>query len=95
MIIIDASLREKRPTLDEMKPRPGDTLDMAKLNSLPSPITARLCGGSEWWIETLDVQTGCMRLDVCGQIDLSHFSEVIVLIDFDGNEHEPDDFWLD
>ncbi|MHA1832453.1 MAG: hypothetical protein ACTSV7_00560, partial [Candidatus Baldrarchaeia archaeon] len=37
--------------------------------------------GSEWCIEALDVQTGAMRLDVCGKIDLSHFSEVIELID--------------
>ena len=73
----------------------GDILDGEKFNKLPSPVTARMCSGSEWWIETLDVQTGAMRLDVCGQIDLSHFSEVIELIDYNGYKHNPDDFWLE
>jgi len=59
----------------------GDILDGFKFNSLPSPVTAKMLGGSEWCIEALDVQTGAMRLDVCGKIDLSHFSEVIELID--------------
>ena len=54
-----------------------------------------MSGGGDWWIETLDVQTGCMRLDVCGQIDLSHFGEVMELIDIDGGKHDPDDFWID
>jgi len=73
----------------------GDILDMDRFNALPGPVTARLFGGGEYWIETLCVQTGCMRLDVCGQIDHSHFDEVHTLIDMDSNEHNPDDFWLD
>ena len=73
----------------------GDILNGAKFNMLPSPVTARMYGGGEWWIETLDVQTGAMRLDVCGQIDLRHFSEVVELIDIDGGKHDPDDFWID
>lgn len=76
-------------------PEPGDKIDMLKFNSLPHPVTARMCGGSEWPIETLDVQTGLMRLDVCGKIDLTHFAEVKTLIDVDGGEHDPEDFWLD
>ncbi|MBL4766517.1 MAG: hypothetical protein JKY94_02180 [Rhodobacteraceae bacterium] len=82
------------PPLDTT-PQEGDVLNMAKFNALPSPVTARLFNGAEWWIETLDVQTGFMRLDVCGQIDLSCFSEVKMLIDIDGGEHEPDEFWMD
>ena len=73
----------------------GDLLNGVKFNALPGPVTARMCGGGEWWIETLDVQTGAMRLDVCGQIDLSHFSEVMILIDINGSTHDPEDFWLD
>lgn len=73
----------------------GDKIDMEKFNKLPGPVTARMLGGSEYWIETLDVQTGCMRIDVCGQIDHTHFGEVTLLIDQDGNEHDPDDFWLE
>ena len=73
----------------------NDKLNMDKFNALPSPVTARLWSGAEHWIETLCVQTGCMRLDVCGQIDLSNFDEVRTLIDIDGNEHDPDDFYLE
>ena len=68
---------------------------MEKFNALPSPVTAVLCGGGSYWIETLDVQTGCMRVDVCGQIDLTNFGEVMKLVDIDGGEHDPDDFYLD
>jgi len=75
--------------------REGDLLNSVKFNALPSPVTARMCGGGEWWIEMLCVQTGAMRLDVCGQIDLGHFSEVMELIDYNGGKHDPDDFWID
>ncbi len=74
----------------------GDILDMEKFNSLPQPVTAILYGDtSGYWIETLCVQTGCMRLDVMGKIDLSHFDNVKHLVDIDGNTHDPDDFWID
>ena len=68
---------------------------MEKFNSLPSPVTAVLCGGGGYWIETLCVQTGLMRLDVSGKVDHRHFSEVMKLVDIDGGKHNPDDFWLD
>jgi hypothetical protein len=73
----------------------NDKLNMEKFNSLPHPITARLYGGGEYWIEILDVQTGCMRIDVCGKSQLSHFSDVKELIDIDGGKHNPDDFWME
>ena len=50
---------------------------------------------SGYWIDTLCVQTGCMRLDVSGQIDLSHFDNVKKLVDMDGVEYDPDDFWVE
>ena len=73
----------------------ADILDMEKFNSLQGPVTARLFGGDEYWVETLCVQTGCMRLDVCGKIDFSHFDEVSMLVDINGDEHDPDDFWIE
>lgn len=73
----------------------GDLLNGVKFNALPSPVTARMCGGGSWWIETLDVQTGTIRLDVCGKIDFSDFSEIMELIDINGIKHDPDDFWVD
>ena len=94
-IICEVGTSKRSETPIDVGRKSGDLIDMAKFNALPSPVTARLCGGGEYWIETLCVQTGCMRLDVSGQIDLSHFAEVMVLIDIDGEEYEPDDFWFD
>ena len=72
-----------------------DIIDIDKFNALPGPVAARIDFGAEHWIETLCVQTGCMRLDVCGKIQLSHFDHVRKLIDADGNEHNPDIFYID
>lgn len=73
----------------------NDILDIDKFNALPHPVTAILYGDtSGYWIETLCVQTGCMRLDVMGQIDLCHFDSVKQLVDIDGGKHDPDEFWI-
>jgi len=94
MIITDCSTSQRNKQPSDMGQKKGDLLNMKKFNELPGPVTARMCGGSELWIESLCVQTGAMRLDVCGQIDLSHFSEVIELTDINGGKHDPDYFWL-
>ena len=93
MIITDASTSSRGKTKECQEC--GDILNIVKFNALPGPVTARLIGGDEYWIESLCVRTGLMRLDVCGQIDLSDFSLVAALIDIDGNEHNPDDFWIE
>jgi hypothetical protein len=90
MIISDGRSAKKRITALE-----SDEINADKFNKLAGPVTARLIGGGEHWIETLDVGTGAMRVDVSGQIDCMHFSNVDVLIDSDLNKHDPDDFWND
>lgn len=95
MIITDYSTTSRNNPVPNIGRQSGDLLKMKEFNALPSPVTARMMGGGEHWIESLCVQTGCMRLDVSGQIDLSEFVMVKTLIDADGNEHNPDDFWLD
>lgn len=94
MIISDIKERGQKQD-DLLIIKDGDCINAPRFNRLPSPVTARILGGMEHWIETLDVQTGCTRLDVSGRIDLSHFSDVLMLIDSDGVEHDPDVFWLD
>lgn len=91
------SPEEKRNSSDQatLDVQEGDLINGPKFNALPAPVTAKMLGGSEWPIESLDVQTGCMRLDVCGKIDVNRFSEVVELIDIDGGRHDPDDFWLE
>ena len=93
-MIINETAHEPR-NLSLLRREDGDKLNAKKFNSLPSPVTARMLGGSEYWIETLCVQTGCMRIDVCGMIDLTNFDSVTMLVDADGNEYEPDDFYLE
>ena len=95
MIITDERTTSRGMPLQHQNPQKGDKLHMRKFNALPGPVIARFFGGGEWLIETLCVQTGAMRVDVCGKIDFEDFSMVSMLIDADGDEHDPDDFWLD
>jgi len=95
MIITDRSTAQRGKSPDLMKCRDGDKLNIEKFNSLPSPVTARLRGLGDYWIESLCVQTGLMRVDVCGKTDNCEFIDAVLLIDADGNEHNPDDFWLE
>lgn len=95
MIITCHSITPKSKEDQGMTRQVGDVICIEKFNSLSSPVTASMYGGGEYWIETLDVQTGLMRLDVCGQIDLSSFGLVKSLIDADGISHDPDDFWVE
>tara|TARA_R110000851_G_scaffold282016_1_gene435515 strand:+ start:62 stop:382 length:321 start_codon:yes stop_codon:yes gene_type:complete len=77
------------------KPQKEDLLKLKEFNDLPSPVTARLLNGEEYWIEALDVRTGLMRLYVCGLIDCEGFTMVKTLIDSNGVEHDPDMFYND
>lgn len=81
---------------EKIKVESGDIIDIVKFNNLPSPVTAVYWGSKTgWWIETLCVQTGLMRVDVCGMLERCHFSDVKELIDINGNKHNPDDFYID
>lgn len=72
----------------------SDLLNMDRLNSLPQPLWVNSSG--TWWpVHDIDVETGLLRIDVCGMLDVLHFSGVTGLRDGDGNEHDPDDFYLD
>ena len=72
-----------------------DKLKMDAINALPHPLYARFCGGDEWPVHDIDVQTGLMRIDVVGRLQIKHFADVTDLKDADGDQHDADDFWLD
>lgn len=95
MLIMSPEEKKTNRDLAVQAVQEGDLLNGGRFNALPSPVTAKMCGGDEWWVESLDVQTGLMRLDVCGQIDLRHFGEVIMLTDINGVTYDPDSFWID
>ena len=69
----------------------ADILDMQKINSLPQPLSTE----DGYYFETIDVQTGLVRVDVGGMIDFGEFSDFITIFDGDGVEHRTEDFYLD
>lgn len=71
-----------------------DLLDMEKINSLPHPLSAWHLGRF-WPIHDIDVQTGLMRIDACGMLDVLHFGGLIQFRDSDGKIHDPEDFYLE
>jgi hypothetical protein len=52
-------------------------------------------GGDEWPLESIDVQTGMMRIDVCGKLQVKHIGDVREFIDADGDRHSADSFYVD
>jgi hypothetical protein len=70
-----------------------DLLRMNHINALPHPFLARFCGGGVWPVIDIDVQTGCMRIDVCGMPQVTRFAEVMAITDGDGQTHDPDTFY--
>lgn len=73
----------------------ADKLDMAYINSHPQPYYLRFWGDKIWWpMESIDVETGMLRIDVCGRLQPSHIDEVVEFKDSDGIIHEPETFWL-
>ena len=75
----------------------SDILNLDKINSLPHPLCVKLIGlgGAVYDLETICVETCLARISVCGQIDLIEFCMFDKLIDADGFEHEPDEFYSD
>jgi hypothetical protein len=68
----------------------ADYLKMDYINSLPQ-LYVELSTGL-WPVFDMDAETGCLRIDVCGRLQVSHLFNVICFIDDDGNRYEPEDF---
>lgn len=75
----------------------SDLLNMELINSLPQPFMVRLAGDKDfsWPLYDIDVETGLLRLDVCGKLDRHSIGEVAAFRDADGQEHDPDSFYLE
>ncbi len=74
----------------------ADKLKMDALNALPQPFMARFCGDTWLWpVYDIEVQTGLMRIDVMGKLQIMEFCEVMELHDADGVTHDPDDFYVE
>jgi len=72
-----------------------DLLKMDYINSLPQPFIAHFCGGSEWQVHDIDVQTGLLRIDLYGKLQVKHIGEVMFFRGADGLEHDSDTFYSD
>lgn len=71
-----------------------DLLDMDLINSLPYPLFANLSG--TWWpIYDICVQTGLIRLDVCGLLEVTSIGSLQKIRDGSGKEHFTDDFYIE
>jgi hypothetical protein len=76
-------------------PKPGDTLDMAYINSLPQPFMGRTLGGWWWPIYDFEVQTGLVRIDVCGKLEVKHIGDFTIFSDGAGVERGAEAFYVD
>lgn len=82
--------------MSEQSPQPGDLLNMAFINSLPQPLFGSENGIDWWWpIHDIDVQTGVLRIDVCGLLQVMHISDYSVIRDDAGSLHRWEDFYLE
>lgn len=71
-----------------------DILRIDHINSLPQPFLVRFCGDKDWWpVHDFEVETGLMRIDVCGKLQAKRFSEVAEIRDGDSQAHDPDSFY--
>ena len=86
---------EQRPTDVASGAVLGDRLRMDYINSLPQPFIAKFIGGDEWPIYDIDVQTGLLRIDVCGKLQVKHIADVRFFRDMDGIEHDSETFYSD
>jgi hypothetical protein len=54
----------------------SDLLNMELINSLPQPLWVS-SNGKDWWWPVYDicVETGLVRIDVCGKLQTNHITE--------------------
>ena len=74
-----------------------DLLKLDFINSLPQPFTVRLLGEKtpQWELCDIDVETGLLRMFVCGKLQIQHIGDVGDFTDMDGVTHDPESFYCD
>ena len=74
-----------------------DLLKLDFINSLPQPFLVRLYGEKTpmWELHDIDVETGLLRIDVCGKLQVMHIGDVAEFTDMDGVVHDSDSFYCD
>ena len=72
----------------------NDMLNAELINSLGYLIGEKRCG-TRYDIETICVETGLLRFNVCGMIECGEISDFSYIIGDDGIKRNVDDFYLD
>ena len=74
----------------------GDILKADFINALPQPLYIRLIGDKKimWPVESICVETGMARIDVCGMLQATHISEFSFMMTADGDEVEIDELYI-
>lgn len=77
----------------------SDLLDMEYINSLPQPFMAQQWGdkGDDglWPVHDIEVQTGLLRFDVCGLLQVMDIGDIKRFKDDSGKWHDSADFYSD
>lgn len=74
-----------------------DLLNIDFINSLPQPLWVRQCGREsfDWPLYEICVETGLMRIDVCGKLDNLHIGDVAQFKDDCGTVYDAEEFYLE
>jgi hypothetical protein len=70
-------------------------LNMDYINSLPLPLFAILYGDWGWPVYDIEVETGLLRLDVCGLLQVEHIDSIKYFRDAEGTRHDGETFYSD
>ena len=70
-----------------------DILNIERINSI-GPIVVEM-SGSKYDLESVCVETGLSRINVCGLVQNCCWSDFSKIIDWDANEYDPDLFYID
>jgi len=77
----------------------ADLLDMGHINALPQPLFMHEWGSEpdKWWwpVHDIDVETGLLRIDVCGKLQAKHIGDAKEFRDADGVVHASETFYSD
>ena len=73
----------------------SDLLNGEYINGLPQPFIAHMHNGSSWPVYDMEVQTGLLRIDVCGKLDLLDIADVNFFRDEIGTDHSAETFYLE
>ena len=73
----------------------SDLLDIDYINSLPQPFLGRALGGREWHINDFDVESGMLRINVSGCLQLMHIGDFTAFRDADQIWRSADAFYAD